>query len=558
MKKFITLLMALCLSLFCFAACATPDNGADGGFGDTSTQTPEDPQQPSSPTEPDLPTGPTEPESPDGDAPIEPADPEQPGGTPDDPVEPIEQAYTFTEDGTGILFGSYPQTRVTDEDTVAALNQTAGGTPAAEDRGQWQAYEYYIEGERSDFMWHIDLTYGEDVYRGVYFTQYRPYYTTIESSAEQSYQDENEYNADTVYWFRYEPVLWRILSRGEDRMLVMADIVLDSMEYYPFRDGQSSSANNYAESSLRAWLNGQFYSTAFSAEEQTNILLSTVDNSAPSTGFAGNEYAASETNDNVFALSYSEVTNADHGFTDDSSRVLSTSDYAKAQGLRQDGGSRWWLRSPNNTYDFYARYVDGYGFAEYNNYVYWTHIGVVPAINIRLFEEEEQENDILVAYFSRMGEGRYGDRFTHNFAVTLQEYLPKATLFDIVPTEPYPADFSATQERASREWAQNARPEISGEVENFDEYETVFIGYPIWNGHAPRIIYTFFDTYDLSGKNVYLFATASSSSMSGSVSELKETYPDVDILSYLRVTSSAVNTERGKAQIYDWLTSMSL
>ena len=104
----------------------------------------------------------------------------------------------------------------------------------------------------------------------------------------------------------------------------------------------------------------------------------------------------------IFLLSYAEATDAD--------RVLLASDYALAQGLRSGGGIRWWLRSPNHTYEFYACYINGKGYAVYNNYVYWDHIGIAPSLTLQVFPEGQDE-DVLIAYFSRMGEGRYEDKY---------------------------------------------------------------------------------------------------------------------------------------------------
>ena len=138
----------------------------------------------------------------------------------------------------------------------------------------------------------------------------------------------------------------------------------------------------------------------------------------------------------------------------------------------------------------------------------------------------------------------------------MNEYIENSTLFEIEPVVPYPIEFSAAQEQASQEWSSNARPAIKTQISDIDEYDVIFIGYPIWNGNAPRIIYTFLDTYDLSDKQVYLFATSSSSSMSGSVSGLKSNYPQIDFLSHLRVTRSNVMSDSGITEIRRWVDSL--
>ena len=67
----------------------------------------------------------------------------------------------------------------------------------------------------------------------------------------------------------------------------------------------------------------------------------------------------------------------------------------------------------------------------------------------------------------------------------------------------------------------NARPEINGSVENMDQYDIVFIGYPIWWGEAPRIVSTFMESYDFSGKTIVPFCTSGGSGVGSSVKNLE-------------------------------------
>ena len=94
----------------------------------------------------------------------------------------------------------------------------------------------------------------------------------------------------------------------------------------------------------------------------------------------------------------------------------------------------------------------------------------------------------------------------------------------------------------------NIHPQIESALQTPDEYEVIFLGYPIWNGHAPRIIYTFLDTYDFTEKEKYLFATSISSSMVGGVEELHAEYPQNNFLSYAEI----IRLENGLASVrYD-------
>ena len=164
--------------------------------------------------------------------------------------------------------------------------------------------------------------------------------------------------------------------------------------------------NNYAYSSIRAWLNDTFYNTAFNEYEKAIINTVEVDNSARSTNpdnsakhynSGTNNYACENTYDKVWLLSEQEVTTAAYGFNTspgnyDTVRRKQGTDYAKSQGLWvyrssssvYNGNSYWWLRSPYCENNNDARGVNYAGNAEFSNLVYSTSDGVVPALQITL------------------------------------------------------------------------------------------------------------------------------------------------------------------------------
>ena len=196
-------------------------------------------------------------------------------------------------EGDKILFGSYPQSEVTEAATKSALLAQAGDLPTASDHAKWTDYGYYVSGKTRSYMWYIDLIYRDTKYRGVYFVDYRPAYVKWESSAEKSYQDDNGYLLNTVYWFRYDPIKWSILKEENGTALLLCDTVIDAQEYYiegnypsPATrtfNGVAVYENNYKYSTVRNWLNDTFYATAFTQYQQSLILETTVDNSASST-----------------------------------------------------------------------------------------------------------------------------------------------------------------------------------------------------------------------------------------------------------------------------------
>ena len=130
---------------------------------------------------------------------------------------------------------------------------------------------------------------------------------------------------------------------------------------------------------------------------------------------------------------------------------------------------------------------------------------------------DDSGNKILIAYFSATNN-------TENIANHLHEILG-ADLYEIVPETPYTSDdlnYSDSSTRATREQNDDsARPAISGSVENIEQYDTIFLGYPIWWGQAPKIMYTFVESYDLSGKTIVPFCTSGSSPMGSSAANLQ-------------------------------------
>ncbi|MBQ7542786.1 MAG: hypothetical protein IJT44_10910 [Clostridia bacterium] len=255
-----------------------------------------------------------------------------------------------------IEFGSYPQTEVKDSDLTAALN---------EQTLSWQSYGYYSKSDgqivAGDFMEYCDVTQGGQKYRGVRFSLYRPRATEDGASpvnyAEMYHQDLNGYYTNTIYWFRYEPLQWRVLD--PDTGLLLCETVIDSQPYnnfmlraddaYYYGDADHSYyANNYEKSSVRDWLNADFYNTAFTNAQKSKIAETTLVNRAFDTSHSA--YDSASTTDKVFLLSYSEALDPAYGFESDPdfsfTRTAQVSDYAKCQGLSVfHDNFNWWLRS---------------------------------------------------------------------------------------------------------------------------------------------------------------------------------------------------------------------
>ncbi len=158
------------------------------------------------------------------------------------------------------------------------------------------------------------------------------------------------------------------------------------------------------------------------------------------------------------------------------------------------------------------------------------------------------DGEILIAYFS-----------CTNTTEAVAKHIrteTSATLYEIEPKVPYTADDLKyyTDCRADREQADpTARPEISGRMENMEKYKVVFVGYPIWHGQAPKIIYTFLESYDFSGKTIIPFCTSHSSGIGSSDTNLHSLAPDADWKSGKRFAGNA-----SKDSVGDWVKGLNI
>lgn len=163
--------------------------------------------------------------------------------------------------------------------------------------------------------------------------------------------------------------------------------------------------------------------------------------------------------------------------------------------------------------------------------------------------EGNMDNKTLVVYFSCTGTTKQ-----------LAEYAAEALgadIYEIVPTEPYTEEDLAyyTDCRADREQNDpSARPEISGSVTNMDGYDTIILGYPIWHGQAPKIVYTFWESYDFSGKTIVPFCTSHSSGIGSSADNL---HPLCDE-SVTWLEGKRFGGEASESEIREWLDDIEI
>lgn len=163
--------------------------------------------------------------------------------------------------------------------------------------------------------------------------------------------------------------------------------------------------------------------------------------------------------------------------------------------------------------------------------------------------QEEQGKKVLVVYFS-------ATNTTEGVAQHIANGL-NADTYEIVPEEPYTdADLNYNDNNSRTTIEMNdpaARPAISGSVENMEQYDIVFIGYPIWWGEAPRIVSTFVENYDFSGKTIVPFCTSGGSGMGSSATNLEQLTDGADWLSGKRLNGSD-----SQDTVMEWISSLEL
>ena len=288
----------------------------------------------------------------------------------------VDKNGNVSSSGEYVLFGSYPQTikanNVTIDETVTDLNGYYTGS---------DGHKYAKVVAKTD-------SYG--------------------NNSRYSFSNGSSISTGTAYFFKVEPIKWRILSKDGEKYTLFCENLIDQCSW------SSSRTLNYKTSTIREFLNGSFLRNAFSESERLNILNSTVDNSVSTVdaGGSGSSYVCENTQDKVWVPSHADIKNdGNFGFTN-ADRIKNATDFAKANGLFVDKSltdyTMYWTRSPYGTTDtsVYASYVVdgcGHGGVEAN-------LGVAPMLTISfdLCQEIAQNSGTMNLY----GGTVYGNIYT--------------------------------------------------------------------------------------------------------------------------------------------------
>ena len=294
-------------------------------------------------------------------------------GTKVEVLPKLQLPTTYEENGRKhVNWGTYPQTRVSDESIISELNKLT----ETNSRG------YY--------------SYNGEEYAKV---TAKPYAT----GDAYLYSDGTAVTSGTTEWFKVEPIKWKVAGTdaATGSVKVMSTVILDISYYCENKDtrtidGETIYSNNYKYSTLREFLNNGFYNTAFTLMQQSAILITEVDNSIRGTNYADNgsstnNYVCENTFDKIYALSHGEAKASFFGNNTEVSRterLLKVTDYAKAKGVYWEvsnsdyiGNGEWWLRSPNYYNGTSASRVY-YASALWATNVDNAQIGVVPAMQL--------------------------------------------------------------------------------------------------------------------------------------------------------------------------------
>lgn len=169
----------------------------------------------------------------------------------------------------------------------------------------------------------------------------------------------------------------------------------------------------------------------------------------------------------------------------------------------------------------------------------------------------EKKGKVLIVFFSHVGENYGVGNIKVGNTKLVADEIQKVTggdEFEIVADKNYDMPYDALTKLAKEESEKGEKPSFKGEIKNIDDYDTVFIGGPIWWGTYPRVMFTFFDKYDLNGKTIIPFTTHEGSGLGSIVEDLKTIYPKATFKEAFSIYGH--ETRKDLSKVDKWLKSL--
>ena len=172
-------------------------------------------------------------------------------------------------------------------------------------------------------------------------------------------------------------------------------------------------------------------------------------------------------------------------------------------------------------------------------------------------ETMSQNSKKLVVFFSHAGENYSVGNIEVGNTKIVADYITELTgadQFEIVCTKDYDMPYMQLIEVAKQEANRGELPGYVGDVANLDQYDTIFIGGPVWWGTYPQVMFTFFRDHDLNGKTLIPFTTHEGSGLGSTVEDVKQAYPQATVTGQFSMYGHDVR--KGKAKVEKWLKGL--
>lgn len=167
----------------------------------------------------------------------------------------------------------------------------------------------------------------------------------------------------------------------------------------------------------------------------------------------------------------------------------------------------------------------------------------------------------LVVFFSHAGDNYAVGNIKVGNTKKIADIIAEKTgadQFEIVAEKNYDMAYGPLTELAKKEQQDGELPAFKGEVENIDQYQTIFIGGPVWWGTYPQVMFTFFKKYDLNGKTLIPFTTHEGSGLGNCVEDVKAAFPNATVKEGLAIRGKDAQEGKATKDVEEWLDGLGL